>query len=84
MGRVAYSSGVFLTQWGLNEMSAQDNKFNPPASEMALLDHFAGVAMQSLVSHPQYDDASYELISYAAYNLAKAMLAEREKRNHAE
>jgi hypothetical protein len=45
---------------------------------MTLLDYFAGCFISSILSHPGLHD-SQENISKAAYDLAKAMLKEREK-----
>ena len=59
-------------------MSAQDNKFNPPASKMTLLDHFAGLAMQSLLSNDILIGAKEADIARLAYQQADAMLAVRD------
>lgn len=58
--------------------------------EDRLLDHFAGLAMQSMVAGPgarmvadrdgRYDETNWkEIVAANAYEFAKAMLKEREK-----
>jgi hypothetical protein len=51
---------------------------------ISLRDHFAGLAMQGLLSADATADLGRpicESIAYLAYDQADAMLAEREKRN---
>jgi hypothetical protein len=48
-----------------------------PAQYMTLRDHFAGLAMQSLLLHPQFLDDSYKKIAEHAYLAANAMLVAR-------
>ena len=45
---------------------------------MTLRDHFAGLAMQSMNSRPDYEDAPADAIALDAYTLADAMLKARE------
>jgi len=46
------------------------------ARDMTLRDHFAGMAMQGLMS---YEFSSYQQTAAVAYHLANAMLEERNK-----
>ena len=46
---------------------------------ISLRDHFAGLAMQGVLAMD--DDIDFKYISSVAYNMADAMLAEREKRD---
>lgn len=47
--------------------------------EQALRDHFAGLAMQNLVTNLNSDEM-YKGIATTAYKMADAMLKEREKK----
>jgi hypothetical protein len=47
---------------------------------ISLRDHFAGMAMQGLLS-ADYNDWDYEKFALTSYEQADAMLAEREKRD---
>ena len=48
------------------------------ARDMTLRDHYAGLAMQGLVTNADYDWIAGEKISKTAYELADAMLKARE------
>tara|TARA_R110000764_G_scaffold133612_1_gene221694 strand:- start:259 stop:432 length:174 start_codon:yes stop_codon:yes gene_type:complete len=48
--------------------------------EKALRDHFAGLAMQGLIQSRMPSEGEYPLVSKMAYDLADAMLKEREKK----
>lgn len=50
------------------------------SNRQKLLDDFAKAAMQSLISNPAYDYADDGFISELAYNVADAMMQERERR----
>ena len=46
-----------------------------------LRDHFAGLAMQGLLSSPKLGDVSYAAVSEDAYIIADAMLKQRSLTN---
>ena len=55
---------------------ATGGSYSPAVSGMSLLDHYAGLAMQSLLTVSQADDLS---LADSAYKVAKAMLVARSK-----
>lgn len=46
-------------------------------SQMTLRDHFAGLAMQALLTHPQIAEDADSYPAQRAYKMADAMLAQR-------
>lgn len=56
-----------------------NDKFEPdfPVSDMTIQDYFAGLAMQSLISHRDCLDMRYPDIAEEAYDMATNMLASR-------
>lgn len=48
------------------------------AKDMTLRDHYAGLAMQSLISGKDYINEPPKMIAFNAYTLADAMLKARE------
>ena len=50
--------------------------------KLEIVDHFAGLAMQALVSswEGDYDSRTYSVLSHLAYEMAEAMVRERNKR----
>jgi len=60
-----------------------DGNLHPQPTQyegMSLLDVFAGLAMCGLAATEGWGENMAEAISRTAYNIAEAMLAEREKR----
>ena len=47
------------------------------ASDMTLLDYFAGQALAGMLTSPHNDDATPEMYARASYEVARAMLNER-------
>lgn len=47
------------------------------ASDMTLLDYFAGQALAGMLTSPHNDDATPEMYARASYDVARAMLKER-------
>lgn len=62
--------------WPKGESMTIGPKIDP---DQALLDHFAGLAMQSIASD-FIDDNAQDYIAPRAYEIAEAMMAERKKR----
>lgn len=63
-------------------VTEEDTRFGPYTKEhegLTIRDHFAGLAMQAMVSNPQYNDWNWATISDEAYSLADHMLAQRSK-----
>ena len=50
------------------------------ARDMTLRDHFAGLAMQGLVARTDWDTDNFDFYSVWAYEMADAMLAEKQAR----
>lgn len=48
---------------------------------LTLLDYFAGKALTALTAHPNWMGMPFSLIAADSYDLAKAMLDERAKRD---
>ena len=50
---------------------------------MSLLEHYAGLAMQGMLTNPGYNEDGYAAMTKKAFKLAEAMVAEAEKRRNA-
>ena len=56
------------------------NGWGEPEQGMDLRDWFAGLAMQSMNSRPDYEDAPIDAIALDAYALADEMMKAREQK----
>ena len=53
-----------------------------PAKDETLLDYFAGLAMQGLISGDMKDSLDTEIVAADAYHLAEAMIAGKRRREN--
>ena len=60
-------------------MNNQKKQTGGPADEKSLRDEFAGLALQALISHPEYQGEMCENAVKEAWLFADAMLRERVK-----
>jgi len=74
----AYPSGESYTTFDNASGITSKHGKSPLHTGMTLRDHFAGLAMQGLMT--TYDGNSCSIIARDAYEVADAMIAEREKK----
>lgn len=62
-------------------LGGNDDDFEPTifASEMTLRDHFAGLALQGMLSNSQQQEYFDINLAHLAYSLADAMMEARDK-----
>jgi hypothetical protein len=61
-------------QMNFNQIPTHDELHGGKAKDMTLRDHYAGLAMQSLISGKDYINEPPKMIALDAYTLADAML----------